>query len=434
MNHANPAQLSDDPLLHHVWDQLGRPRGCAVTGGWVRDRLLGRDSGDLDLTIRGNADKVGRTVRRLSKALGVRAHLLGAAPHRIWRIDTQRLKIEIWPLGGLSPEEDILRRDFACNALSWELPDGPLVDLAGGLDDIDHRRFRAISRTNLEDDPVRLLRGPRFLAQLPNFDLDDQTRSWIRQLAPTLADAPRERVGQELLNILRACAAGRGLRECLGLGLFGPAAPDADSVDRVWIEKNLDAVGALSQRFQAGPTPSPHQAEHHADEDVPLTANPKRAANRTALLAWLFRAWGLPTDNRLASYAWQQDDRDNALRAAQLLDEALSTVDAPAADRRELAWRAGAASPALIALGSALSPAKPGWRRWWRQWQRNAGALTDPRPLLTGIEIAEITGTEPGPELGSIAKDLLRAQVRGKLRTRGGAVQWLEDSIRSQRQ
>ena len=64
--------------------------------------------------------------------------------------------------------------------------------------------------------------------------------------------------------------------------------------------------------------------------------------------------------------------------------------------------------------------------RWWRQWQRNPATLENPQPLLTGIEIATVTGIEPGPELGHIAKALLRTQIRGEVRSRGGALRWLK--------
>ncbi len=225
MKVGSPSILRDDPLLQRVWEQLGSPAGCCVTGGYVRDRLLGRPSNDLDLTIDDDADGAARPARRLAKALGVRAHLLGTAPHAIWRIETPTLKIELWPLGGLTREDDIRRRDFSCNALSWNLPDGPLIDLVGGIEDLERRRLRAISRANLEDDPIRLLRAPRFLAQLPDFALDDQTRSWIAALAPSLAKAPRERVGQELLTLLRGPAASRGLAECLDLGSVRSSCP-----------------------------------------------------------------------------------------------------------------------------------------------------------------------------------------------------------------
>ena len=145
-------------------------------------------------------------------------------------------------------------------------------------------------------------------------------------------------------------------------------------------------------------------------------------------LSVLFRAWGSPEDDQLTPYGWSRFDRANALRAARMLDDALETVDAPPAARRELAWRAGTSFPTLITLAAALDPGRSGWRRWWRQWQRQPSALEHPRPLLTGVEVAEIAGIEPGPELGRIAHALLRAQVRGEVRSRGGARRWIRKS------
>lgn len=403
MKLRSPSILSGDPLLRRVWEQLGRPPGCCVTGGYVRDRLIGRASNDLDLTINGTADDAGGPAGRMARALGVRAHLLGMAPHRIWRVESDQLKIELWPLGRLSRAEDIRRRDFSCNALSWELPDGPLVDLVGGLDDLDGGHLRAIARANFESDPVRLIRGPRFLAQLAGFELDRESRTWIRDLAPSLAAAPRERVGQELTTLLRGPAASRALTECLELGLIDPAAPASCRVDDAWLQMNISAADSLSARTTA-----------HRASSVGATQ-----------LAFLFRAWGLPPDRELAPYAWPKTDREEALGAARLLDDALSTVESSAADRRELAWRAGTGFPTLITLASALEPEQPGWRRWRRQWRRNRSTLEIPRPLLSGTEVSEIADIKPGPELGRIVNALIRVQIRGEIRTRGGAKRWL---------
>ena len=407
MKLRNPSILARDPLLLQVFDQLGRPSGCRVTGGYVRDRLIGRPSGDLDLTIDGTTDEAERPARRLARQIEGHAHLLGSAPHRIWRIETASLKVEIWPLGGLTYEEDIKRRDFGCNALSWKLPDGPLVDLVGGLGDLERGLLRTSSRSNLEDDPVRLLRAPRFLAQFETFTLDPATRRWIGELAPSLTRAPRARVGQELVTLLRGPSAARGLGACVDLGLAQSLSPAGFPIEERWLAENLGAADRLA-------LPNRH----------PLRGAMKSAGD-AARLGFLVRAWGTPADGRLTPYAWPKPDRENALRAARLIDDALARVDAPPDDRRELAWRAGSGFPALISLAAAIEPGRSGWRRWWRQWHRDPAALVNPRSLLSGNEIAEITGIEPGPQLGTLAAAIKRAQIRGEFRSRRGARGWL---------
>ncbi|MEE4270706.1 MAG: hypothetical protein V2I67_03465 [Thermoanaerobaculales bacterium] len=405
MTHVDPARRVRDPTLQRVWEQMGRPARCRVVGGWVRDRVLGRATGDLDLSFEGDAEAAAEPATTLAAALGTRAHLLGTAPHQVWRIDAPELTIELWPMGDLDHESDMARRDYACNALSWELPDGPLQDLVGGLADLRDQRLRAVSRSNLEDDPVRLLRAPRFLAQLEDFDLDERTAGWIRGLAPRLAAAPRERVGRELRTLLASAAPSRGLRWCLDLGLFRHAAPPGQLVDEPWLREHLNATDRL-RGADAG-------------------------ASTIAGLAFLLRSWGVPSPGRLSAYAWPQTERDTALRAARFLDEASAVVDAPPADRRELAWRAGAAFPAVLVMANAIDPDNPGWRRWRRQWQQSSAALTHPRPLLSGTEIAGIAGIEPGPDLGALIAALTRAQVRCEVRTRSGAVRFIRSKVRS---
>jgi hypothetical protein len=53
----------------------------------------------------------------------------------------------------------------------------------------------------------------------------------------------------------------------------------------------------------------------------------------------------------------------------------------------------------------------------------------NPRNLLTGNEIAEIAGIEPGPQLGTLAAAIKRAQIRGEIRSRRGARGWLNAKL-----
>ena len=411
MSLTPPEDLQGNALLQRVWEGLGRPRGY-LAGGFLRDHLLGRKSIDLDLSLLGSVDDVAAPARRLGDSLGTRAHLLGKPPRCVWRIDTPDLKVELWPLGSLSLDDDILRRDFKCNALAWELPDGPLIDRIGGLDDLRDGRLTAVARGNLQDDPVRLLRGPRFVAELESFRIEHQTAHWIRELAPRLSYAPRARVGHELLRTLRAPAAERGIHSILDLGLLRFAAPSDSALDTGWLHDNAQACGRLG-----------------SPEDHPIPAS-LRAAGDSARLVPLFMAWGRPSDAAVAAYGWPRHQRRNATHAAGLLERAMAAVDSDPADRREIIHAAGEAFPALLAAAAAIhSPDEPSvdrWRRWWTQWTRNGSNLVRPAPLLEAPEVAEILACGEGPALGAAISALTVAQVRGEVRTAAGARRWLE--------
>lgn len=405
MPQVNQHGLEGDLLLRGVWEGLGTPE-CHITGGYVRDRLLGRGSVDLDLVLPGDIETVAGPARRLAARLDTRAHVLGRDANRVWRIESPEIKIELWPLGNLSPDEDIRRRDFSCNALFWQLPHGPLDDRIGGRGDLENGVIRALSKQNLEDDPVRLVRGPRFLAQLAGFKLDPKTADWISSLAPSVAEAPRERIGQELLKLLAAPGAAEGLRSLLELGLFEPAAPEAARFDRDWFEHNLSAASRLS-----GSAPHPVAAAVRAGGNAPR-------------LALIFRAWGCPDGDTVAPYAWSRIERLHAARAAALLEHTLTTVEAPAADRRSFIHTAGTAFPATLAFGAAVEPHRP-WARWWRMWRERGQELVSPEPLLSGEEIANILEIEPGPALGRAISAVTKAQVRGEVKSTEGAKLWL---------
>jgi tRNA nucleotidyltransferase (CCA-adding enzyme) len=405
MPKVDASALDNDLLLRGVWEGLGTPE-CHITGGYVRDRLLGRESVDLDLVLRGDIETVAGPARRLAARLDARAHVLGREATRVWRIECPEIKIELWPLGNLSPDEDIRRRDFSCNALFWQLPHGPLDDPMGGREDLENGIIRALSKKNLEDDPVRLVRGPRFLAQLEGFKLATKTANWISSLAPAVSDAPRERIGQELLKLLAAPGAADGLRSLLELGLLEPAAPKNARCDRDWIECNFSAAARLS-----GSAPHPVAASVEAGGNAPR-------------LALIFRAWGCPEADAVSSFAWSRSERGHAARAAALLERTLRTAEAPAADRRAFIHAAGTAFPATLALGAAVEPHRP-WARWWSLWQEQGQELLRPNPVLSSAEIANILKIEPGPGLGRAIDALIQAQVRDEVRTVNSARRWL---------
>ncbi len=406
-----------DPLLARLWPIL-QPGPVWVAGGYVRDRLLGRTSHDVDLIIPGRLREIKPLAERLASSLGVRAHILGRAPKAVWHIESPKLKIDLWPLGDGTLTSDAMRRDLTINALIMRLPEGTIIDPTGGIRDLQERRLRAVSCENLRSDPVRLLRIARFAAQLPEFSVDPNSVEWIAGLASHLGASPHERVGAELLLLLRGPASHRGLDLISRTGL----APYLFTEETG--ERNVTPAVYL--------LPAAHLMSSPQTHPIPGALREAGDAGRLGLLLFLF---GMTAPACCRDYGWPKEVRRHALSTARLLPKALHLSREGAGDRRLFISRCGTAFPAVLSGAAAVAvtcglPLQP-WQRWWRQWRRNATVLLHPSLLLPASEAAAICGLPPGPELGRALQRLRDARILGRIRSRTAARAFLR-SLRSQ--
>ena len=130
-------------------------------------------------------------------------------------------------------EEDLARRDFTINAMARRLSDGALIDPFGGRDDLERRVLRTVSPNSFAEDPLRLVRGLRFVAQ---FDLepDEGTLAQMRDEAPSVALVSGERVGGgltadgmgELSKLLMAAHPAKALRLARDTGVLVHLLPE----------------------------------------------------------------------------------------------------------------------------------------------------------------------------------------------------------------
>ncbi len=409
MRRPDPSRLARSRRLLSLWRLMSRGSAWAV-GGAVRDILLGLPVGDVDLVVEGTLEENAELANRLARTLRGHAHVLGREPRAVWRIEGRALKVELWPLGALTLEADARRRDFTVNAMLWQLPRGPLVDPVGGLEDLSRGRLHAVSRENLQSDPVRLLRASRFAAQLPGFRIDAVTLDWLRELSPLLGEAPRERLGQEIVRLLEARDPARGWRSMAATGQIAAVAPPGTRLRPGATRRGNGVLERLCGK-----------AEHPLPQAV-------RRQGAEARLGLLMFAWGSPADGEMTAYAWPRTIRRRALTAASLAEEAVDAALGAWPARRRLIHRAGEATPAVLALAAALDTEGRAdrWDRFWRQWLRRGSELIDPVPMVSADEVARRLGMEPGPELGSVLRALVEAQVSGRVRSRAEALRFLD--------
>ncbi len=175
------------------------PKPVYAVGGAVRDSLLGRVRAelDLDLVVPTGAIEVARNLAAVHQA----GFVLLDPDRQIARVVFSGMTVDIAQQDGASITDDLNRRDYTLNAIAYDLQTGGTIDPLNGTQDIQQRTMRMVSRQNLVDDPLRLLRAYRQAAQL-DFTIEADTHAAIRELAPLLTTVAAERVLMELRYLL----------------------------------------------------------------------------------------------------------------------------------------------------------------------------------------------------------------------------------------
>ncbi len=222
--HTLARAVGDDPLIQSV-AEVSREQGADVflVGGWLRDSILGRISKDYDFIVDGDAAALAQEV---AARLGGSFFILGREAVPNYRIVARGCTLDLVPQhpGGLT--EELHRRDFTINTLTFGLGDGQFFDPFHGLRDIEDQVVRMVSPEVLEADPLRMLRAVRFCAVLGGFGLSDKTAAEIQRAPARLAKSAVERLREEMDRIVVSGRAAPALSLMLKLGLFDVVFPE----------------------------------------------------------------------------------------------------------------------------------------------------------------------------------------------------------------
>jgi poly(A) polymerase len=203
------------PATRSVLAALSDSGGAArFVGGAVRDALLGRPVGDVDIATPLSPEEVTLRLERAEITVvptGL-AHgtVTAVVPPRHFEITTLREDVETFGRQARVAfiadwAGDARRRDFTMNALFLDA-DGQVFDPVGGIEDLRAGRVRFVGdpATRIREDVLRLLRFYRFSAHYGRGAADGAARAACRALAPLLPNLSGERVAAELLKLLAA--------------------------------------------------------------------------------------------------------------------------------------------------------------------------------------------------------------------------------------
>jgi putative nucleotidyltransferase with HDIG domain len=442
--------------LPAVREALAGERAWLV-GGAVRDRLLGRPTDDIDVTMAGDPRAA---ARRLANATGGASFRLSGAfgtwrvvgPGHAWHADLVTLRD-----GDI--EADLAHRDFTINAMAEPIGGGELLDPHGGQEDLARGIVRMVSAQALADDPLRSLRAVRIAVEL-RLEIDPETGRAAAAHARQMERVAPERVFGELKRVVGAGDVRRGLELMQAYGLTDVVLPE------------LSALRGVEQ-----------SAYHHLD----VHDHTLEVLDAVALLQRDPGAAGLGEDVAalLAEPLSDELTRGGAMRWAALLHDAAKPStrgETPEGRVTFIGHDAEGAKLARDVLGRLRSSTRlrdyvatlighhldlgflvhrrPLDRRTiWRYLQatapfsadvtiftvadriatrgRNAGAAIAAHlglaremlsadapapPLIRGDDLMRTLGIRPGPQLGRLVAQLAEAQYAGEISTREDAI------------
>lgn len=219
-----------------------------VAGGWVRDKLLGKECYDIDIAL---DDMLGRVfcdkVNEYLKSIGEDTHGMGVIQSNpdqskhletarmrmfgVW-IDFVNLRAETYADNSRIPtmefgtaEEDAYRRDLTINSLFYNINTGAVEDFTGK--GISHLKDGIIAtplpaKTTFLDDPLRVLRAIRFAARF-DYKLEEDLKKAAadKDVKDALASkVSRERVGHEIDLMLVGDHPVRAMQNLVNMGIF----------------------------------------------------------------------------------------------------------------------------------------------------------------------------------------------------------------------
>ncbi len=405
-------------------------------GGCVRDMVMGLEPIDYDVATNASPEQV---VRLFPKTIpvgiqfGVIKVLIGEDSFEVatFRSDGNYLDgrhpIEVH---FSSDREDALRRDFTINGMFFDPIDGKVIDYVGGQQDIQAGQIRAIGdpRERFEEDHLRLLRAVRFAGRF-GYAIEPRTEEAIRSMTASLHRVSAERIRDELKKMLT------GPRPAESVGLLHES-----GLLKTILPEVVATIGVEQPK------------EFHPEGDVfthtlLLLRHLDRPSFELALAALLHDIGKPPTfsvrerirfDNHCEVGAGMTGEicrrlrlsNEQTERVVDLVADHLRFKDVP--QMRESTLKRFLRRPDFpdhLELHRVDCLASHGNLSHWdfcRQKMDELGQeALKPERLLTGDDLIHM-GYPPGPIFSKILSGLEDAQLEGRVKTKGEAVEWTQ--------
>jgi len=408
-------------------------------GGCVRDLLAGRAPEDYDVATSARSSEVEKLFPR---TVGVGAQfgvikVLGEAGDT----EVATFRSDGAYLDHRHPSEvsfsdakgDASRRDFTINGMFLDPTTNEVIDYVGGREDLAAGVIRAIGDPDarFDEDRLRLLRGIRFASRF-GFEIDPPTWDSIVRHAATIRDIAWERIGDEIVKILREGAPRRGFELLADSGLLDAVLPEVSAMRGVEQSPEHHPEGDVfvhTMLCLEKIDPSVHDAPLALavllhDVAKPLTAE-RRPDGRITFYGHCER--GAEMARGICRRLRQSGDTTDRVR--WLVKNHLRHMNAP--EMRVATLRRFLAEPwidSLLELIRIDVSSGSGDLSTWQFCIDQLEALSEqevrPEPLLRGQDLIEL-GYTPGPGFKELLDAAFDAQLEGEFDDAEAARAWV---------
>ena len=401
----------------------------ALVGGPVRDLLLHRRSHDLDFCTSARPEQFEPILRKFGRDgfwdMGRKFGTLGAMRRRADGTEVQ-VEVTTYRTDAYNPdsrkpevaygdtlEGDLSRRDFTVNAMALRVPELEFVDPFGGANDLAKGVLRTPvdPRQSFDDDPLRMMRAVRFVAQL-GFSIEPETAEAMYDMTDRIRIVSAERVRDELVKTLLSDRPRAGIEALVESGLADIVFPEIPA-----LELQIDEHHRHKDVFEHTMIVLDRAVALETDDDGPVPR-----PDLTLRLAALMHDIGKPktrrfeaggkvsfhhhdvvgaklTRKRLRFHGYVDEPwTDSAVRryvkdAGHLYERLnrLTRADATTQNRRK-----------AMVFASAMDEMEDRVRELKKKEDFDAI-----RPDINGNEIMDLLGLEPGPMIGKAYRHML---------------------------
>jgi poly(A) polymerase len=239
---AEGARLPVDPLAAELGERFhARGFELYLVGGVVRARFLGQTGPELDFATDAKPKETLEVLRGWADRhylQGVEFGTVGARKGDA-KLEITTFREEVYPEDERKPRvtfgqdirTDLSRRDFTINAMAIRLPGGELLDPFGGVRDLAVKRLDTPldPEVAFSDDPLRMLRAARFVAQLEVSPARRVVEA-IRAMRHRMEIVSPERIQGELNKLLLAPRPALGMELLVETGLADEFLPELSAL------------------------------------------------------------------------------------------------------------------------------------------------------------------------------------------------------------